>query len=515
MRSNIPSSEYAEPHAPSQDLTTRTVTSLFWLFSSNFANTTMRLAIVPILARILAPEAFGIAAAASVVTGFASIFSNVGIAPALMRLENVEPRHTKTGLTISTLLGLLAGAISIALAPWIAQFFNSPELTMVLYAQALLFPLRGLTVVCESMMQREMAFRRLAMIESVSYIVGYCLVAVTGALAGWGVWAIIAGTMTQNLIRVVLVVFSRLDYARAGFDWDAARTLARDGSGFTAMRTLAYVATQLDYMIVGRFLGMDVLGLYTKAYELLTRPANTLTATIRRPLFAGLVSIQSQEARLRRTFMRAVSIMSLVFIPATPLAVILSPELVLVILGDQWTEAILPFRALSTALYFVICGRITMTVLQARGVLLRGTYYYIFFALAILVGAWVGQFWGIGGVAWGVAGAFFVSFLLSTALVLNNLQISWVAFARIHARGVILAIGVLAVVWTITALVRPYDQPLLTLLAVGLVFGVVGLVLLVLAPRRLLGNDTDWLMARRNAFLHTLAGLRRTKAGNG
>lgn len=487
-----------------QDLTTRTIQSLLWLLSSNAVGALARLAVVPILARLLAPEVFGITAAASIVTGFAYIFASVGIGPTIIRLPDLEERHTKTGLTISVLLGLGAGSIAFLLAPWIAEFFNNPQLIPVLRVQSLLFPLRGLTVVCESMMQRELAFRRFAMIESLAYVVGYCLVAIGGALAGWGVWAIVLGAMSNNTLRLLLVVGSYPQYVRFGFDMQAARSLFRDGSGFTAMQFLSFVGSQIDYLVVGRLLGLEALGLYTKAYELISRIAGTLTQTIRRPLFAGLVSIQSEQARMRRVFLRGSTILGLLIIPLIPVAVVLSPEIILIVLGNQWTEAIIPFGILVGAMFFILAARINLVILQARGLLLRGTLYYLYYLVAILLGAWSGHFWGIIGVSAGVVIALFSCFLLSCAIVLRNLEIGWGTYFAAYGRSVLLAGLSLTIVWPIAYWMRTFEQPLLTALVAGMILGTVALLLLILVPKQVFGSEAEFVTSRAETFYRSM-----------
>src|SRR5688572_30526628 len=141
------------------------------------------------MARLITPAEFGVVSAALLVIGFSGIFAQLGLGPAIVQRPALEPRHLKTAFAASLYFGIVLGVVVWLTAPLVADFFRTAMLAPVLRVLAVSFPLRGLAVVSESLMQRELRFRWLAARELGSYALGFGLVGPLLALQGRGVWA--------------------------------------------------------------------------------------------------------------------------------------------------------------------------------------------------------------------------------------------------------------------------------------------------------------------------------------
>ena len=163
-------------------------------------------------------------------------------------------------------------AVIALVAPLSERVFPFDGLATVMLVLSLSFTLQAPSVVSEALMQRELAFRYLAIADTVSFLVGYCVVGVVLASPGAGVWAIVVANLAQTGLRtVMLIAVRRPPIGRP--DRGAAREIIHYGTGFTAGKVFNYAAGQGDYFVVGRTMSAAALGYYSRAYQLVAMPA--------------------------------------------------------------------------------------------------------------------------------------------------------------------------------------------------------------------------------------------------
>src|SRR6184192_2233383 len=259
-----------------RDLTRQTLGGLVWIGGGKVVYAGLRLLVLAIMARLLSPADFGIVGAALVVVGFSAIFSQLGLAPAIVQRPVLERRHLEAAFSASVLLGLLLGVLLWVSAPFAARFFHIAGVEPVLRVLAWIFPLDGLSAIAESQVQRELRFRWLATMEVLTFVLGYGIVGVVLALLGAGVWALVAAQMAQTALYTIILVVTRPPALRLLPDRAALGELMYYGGGFTASKIANYFALQVDNLVVGRWLGAAALGFYGRAYELMAGPPHLL-----------------------------------------------------------------------------------------------------------------------------------------------------------------------------------------------------------------------------------------------
>src|SRR5437016_2232474 len=174
-----------------QSMTNRTLSGLFWMSLATGANVVSLLLVLVVLARLLTPAEFGLAAVALMVIGFSTVFSEFGIGPAVVQRPHLRTAHLCSGFTLSVLFGVMIGALIWVTAPAVAGFFRLEELTHILRILAVIFPVQGLAVIADALLQRELRFRCLAVLEVVAVVLGYGVLGVTLATLGFGAWALV------------------------------------------------------------------------------------------------------------------------------------------------------------------------------------------------------------------------------------------------------------------------------------------------------------------------------------
>ena len=354
-----------------QSMTNRTLSGLFWTALSTGANTGALLLVLIVLARLLTPADFGLAAVAIMVIGFSAIFSEFGIGPAVVQRPDLQAAHLGSGWTLSVALGVLLGAIVWLTAPLVAAFFQLEPLTPMLRVLACIFPVQGLSVVSQSLLQRELRFRTLAVIEIVTSIVGYGIMGVTLALLGFGAWALIGAHLAQASLKTVLSLIARPHRIWPLVDRRACADLLYFGSGFTVGRVSNYAAGQGENVVIGYCLGAVALGIYGRAYQLMAGPAVLFGNVLDRVLFPAMVHVQHDPRRLADAYRRGTALVALVILPVSALVVALAPEVIAILLGSEWDAVVLPLQILSVGMLFRTGCKISDSLVRAIGAVYR------------------------------------------------------------------------------------------------------------------------------------------------
>ena len=429
-------------------LTHRALNGMLWVAWGNTAMAVLKVVVLVLLTRLLSPTDFGLVGAALVVIGFSLNFSQLGMGPALVQRPNLEPRHISTAFVASTGLGLLVGAVVWLLAPLIAQFFRMDGLLPVVRWLSLVFPITGIAAVSDSLLQREMRFRLLANRDIAAYAVGYGVVGIALALLGWGVWALVAAQLTQVTVRSAILLRSGPPLLSAPPTRASFMDLMEYGVGQSAARLGVIVANQADNMVAGRWLGAVALGLYSRAYQLMSVPTTLLGDVLDKVLFPTMARVQDDPRRLASAYLQGVACIGLVTLPVGVVAAVLAPELVATAFGSRWAGMVPPFQVLILGMMFRMSSRMSESLSRATGRVYRRAWRQWLYAGLVFFGASLGQRWGITGVACGVLLALLINYLLMAHLCLSVAGISWTQFfdAQLPALRLTVVVGALTFV---------------------------------------------------------------------
>jgi PST family polysaccharide transporter len=490
-------SRAAEAEALPVSMTHRTMSGMFWLLSGSGVQAVLRVAVIVVMARLLGPADFGLVAGALVLIDFVEVFSDLGIGLVIVQRHELEERHVRTGFTVSALLGLAFGAGLWLAAPALSQLMRMDGLTPVLRAMALVFPVDSLSLVASALLQRDLQFRTLARISVAAYVVGYGLVGVTLALAGLGVWALVCAYVAQTLAVSVALLAVRPHSKRLCFDWATLKEMTYTGAGFSAAQIFNYVALKGDNAIVGRWLGAGALGVYTRAYGLMTMSVTIFGSAFDRVLFASLAKMQHERERMALAFRRGVALITLVILPLSAVMFVLAPEVIQVLLGPKWVEVVVPFQVLAVGMLFRTSYKVSASVARATGAVYRSAWRQGVYALLVVAGAWAGHFWGVAGVSVGVLVALAVFFALMAQLSVRLTSISWRDYLAAHAPAASLTLLVGVEVWVVASALRRFDAPAFAVLGASIVVALVTFAALLKSrPRLALGEDGLWALCR-------------------
>ncbi|NIX78088.1 lipopolysaccharide biosynthesis protein [Microvirga terricola] len=483
-------------------LTERTVLGLVWTSLAMGAQALMQLVALIMLARLLPPSKFGVFAAALIVTSFCAIFSELGVGPAIVQRPTLKQRHIRVGFTLSVLLSFVAGGLVWAAAPYIARFFQIPDLAEVVRAISLGFPLQGVSMVAQALAQRDLRFRWLAAIDAGAFAAGFVIVAPVLAWFDFGIWALVGAYLTQQGLRMIILLVGQPHSKRLLLERRAIKELLYFGGGFTLARIGNYLANQGDNLVVGRWLGPQALGLYTHAYQLMAAPAVLVGQVLDRVLFPTMALVQLEPQRLARAYRSGISACALVILPASVIVGIVADEIVLVLLGPAWSGVIFPLRILAFGMLFRTSYKLSDSIARATGAVYARAWRQAVFAGAVVLGSLIGQLWGLGGVAFGVFSAIGLNFVLMAHLSLRLTGMSGSEFCRAHLPGIALAAILGFGAWALAGWLREQQtSPVVILFEIALLAPTISLLLCWLMPTFFLGQDSQSLLRALSALM--------------
>src|SRR6266516_4123177 len=291
-----------------------------------------------ILARLLTPQAYGLIGMVAVMTGFISIFEDLGLSAATIQKEKITADQISTLFWVNVGLSFAVMLLTIAIAPGVAWFYGEPRLTLITmgFAGGLLFG--GLTVQHEALLRRQMRFGALAAIEIISIVAGL-IVAINLAWRGAGYWSLVANQLVQGLtyaIGIWMVIGWRPGWP---VRYSGVRSMFAFGGNLTGFHVINYFARNLDNMLIGRFWGSWQLGLYAKAYQLLLLPIDQINTPIAAVAIPALSRLTDSPERYRKTYLRILEKVAILTMPGVAFMIASSDWIVQLVLGPQWSEA--------------------------------------------------------------------------------------------------------------------------------------------------------------------------------
>lgn len=479
------------------NLLARGITALQWNYAGVVVRVVCQLAIGIVLARMLGPAPFGVVAIAWLLIGACNLFVDFGLAAALIQKEQIGKQDIRFVFTCQVALGAVLSGAGIALSGVIASYFGLPEAAAPLRAMFALFLIQSLGQTSAALLRRSLDFRYLQQISIGSYLIGYLVIGIPGAFAGWGVWALVAANLTQAGVSSIGLVAR----ARPPLGWASRPSsggLFQFGGKVVAANLSSWAISNLDSLAVGRVLGVEALGLYNRALTLVSSPMGAFVSGLQGVLFAACSRAQHQPHSLRRAYLGATTAVGLVCLPLFLSVAAVAPTVIVGLYGKTWAIAAAPLVPLALAMsltaLLAVAGPVLMSMdrvgdeLRAQAV-----------ALAVLLPLlYLAARHSIMAVGWAILAVCAVRWILLTRAIARALSIPAASVSNALAMPCILALIVAASVWGVDRglLWQGFAEP--TRLLLDAIGGALALLagLRTLGPRLIRGDLGELLRSR-------------------
>jgi O-antigen/teichoic acid export membrane protein len=458
------------------------------------------------LARLLTPHEYGLAGMALVFSALVVGIADVGLGAGLVQRRAITEADRSTVFWTTLTLGCVLTAAGIGLSWPIADFFGEPAVQPLFAAVSTGFVVVALGRVHAVLLQRDMAFKAISLRVMAATTAGG-VVAVTLAALGFGPWALVGMNLSNGVVTTVLLWTFSSWHPQFTFSLASLRDLGAYGLNVFGSRIFEYVQGNADKVLVGRLLGASALGLYNVAFNLVVLPFLALVLALVDALFPAMARVQDDPARVAAAWLRATRMLVAITVPAMLGVVIVAPEFVAVVLGDQWTSAVEVLQLLAFAMVVHGVVAFSTTVLMAlnrTGLVLR----FMLCEVTVTIGALlVGLQWGIVGVAAAYVVAVAVMRSILGWLTARTLGISPLAPVRAVTGVVQAALVMMAVAWGARLTLLELDAP--AVLRLALVPAIGAIVYLPLCAARAPELVSDFQANARFAAAGRLLGRAR------
>jgi len=358
-------------------------------------------------------------ALAQVVLSIVGLFSTLGLPTAVIQTPLDRNRAAFSALAINFVAsGVVCGMIIVA-APWLGFLLGDLQVVPVLQVLSLTILVGGVTRVPEALIQKDLQFGRLSIMGIITEVVTVG-VSITLAWNGWGVWSLVYGAVAGAVTNAVVAwwFLSSVAWVRLG-NWDRGiiRQIASFGARIVGSASVYTLYSYTDNYVVGRVLGTESLGFYSKAVDLTSRTVDSINRIIGVVLFPSYAQVQDDKERLSRAYLKSLRMISLLTIPIAGGLFAVAEELVVVLLGAKWAPAVPPLKVLTFMSLLKPLSSTTSALFISTGF----PEYNLRAGLVVMAALLAGVFAFLSGGVLGVASA--VVFAHAVGLAYNVYQV--------------------------------------------------------------------------------------------
>lgn len=318
-----------------RSLTQKAVSGATWTGASSALTQAISLLGTLVLARLLTPEDYGLVGMARLAIGLIAIFRELGTTAAIIQRKQLSQEFLSSVFWANLGLAAVTFVFAIATSPMVALFFHQSKIGPIVQLLAVGFIVSALSSVPSALLNREMAFRKVMMIETGSAGFATCL-AVGMALRGAGVWSLVVSSLASTCVTTVFLWWSCPWRPKWLLSWTELRSIASFSLNLSGFNLVNYFSRNADNTIVGRYLGAYQLGFYQLAYNVMLYAVQNISQVMGRVLFPVFAKVQDDNERFRQAYTKAVSTIAVVTFPMMAGVMAVADPFVRAVLGEKW-----------------------------------------------------------------------------------------------------------------------------------------------------------------------------------
>ncbi len=337
---------------------------VFWSAVEKYSGVVVALVISAVLARLISPEDFGVVAIATVIISFLSMFSSMGIAPAIIQRNDLSEKNLDSIFTWSIVIGAILALILFACAKPIAGFYENELLVPVCRILSVNLFFAALNLVPNALMAKNKRFKQIAKRTLSLQVLGGGI-AIAAAYWGAGIYALLISPLITSIgVPAVNLTYypRRLDLH---FDLSPFKKIFSYAGFQFLFEFMNYFSRNLDKLIIGRYMGMSDLGYYDKSYRLMMQPLQKVTFVLNPVLQPVLSYLQDERRVLAEKYRQIIKSVANIGFPLAVFIFFSAGELIRTVYGEAWLPAVPAFRILALSLPFQMVLSTSGSIFQA------------------------------------------------------------------------------------------------------------------------------------------------------
>jgi len=329
-------------------------------------------------------------------------------------------------------------------------------------------------------------------------VFGYSILGIVLALNNFGVFSLIYATLAKEFISLfTLCFFSKTSFS---FKVDVAKMkqifLYSGGVGLS--NVFGYAANNADYVVIGKYLNPTALGLYTRAFTIMTLPLSKISMTIFDVIFSVFSNAKNDLVQIKNIYLKSIKIIAIISFPILSTIMIGSELIINGIYGEKWSGAIKVLQILCIAGFFRVITNTAGAVAKATGKVYEEAWRQLIFAIILIAGALIGYKYGIEGVGVAVVISSLWFYLSMAHLTKRIINVGWNEFIKAQTPGIVVFL-IITLLNYLTVILLNYLMVeqiyILKLLILFVISSTVSVLLVKKLPSKIIGEEGRNLLA--------------------
>lgn len=384
-----------------------------------------QLAYLAVMARLLEKSDFGLMAIVGSLLAFGNVLSEAGMGAALIQKKNMTNNHKVAALHGSLFLGVVFCILYLILAKPLSLFFDYNNMDAMIRVLSISILLNAISSVSISLLHKSFSFKQSSIItvsaNMFSYTVGIIL-----AFMDYGVWSLVYAALVSSLFKALGYFYLAPIQWKSTLYKTEYRELFSFGSGMILLRFANYFGGNGINLLLGKIFAPDILGVFERAYKIKGIPSIYLGSVLDKVMFPVMSEIQDEKERLFKVYNTGLGIANVIMMPVAIVLILFADEIVLVLLGKNWVDTIIPLQIMFVILPFSISSRMADSVIRSLGfIYLNVKRKFIYVIILLLAVGFGGYYYGIVGAAIGYTFSYLMNYILMVLLVKKVLKKSF------------------------------------------------------------------------------------------
>ena len=452
---------------------------------AKYSGIVISLVVMGVLARLLTPDDFGIVAIATVFIAFFELFTNIGFSSAIIQHKALTAHDLSNIYSFTLWMGLGLSLLFFAASWVIASYYDSHALRPICQLLSLSLFLSSASMVPNTLFYRAKQFKLLA-IRTLCIQLTTGATAITAAWLGAGLYTLTIQPLLSGLLLYLISIHYHPVRPRLTFGLASIRKIWGYSMYQFLFNLINYFTRNLDKLLIGKYLGMDLLGYYEKSYRTMMLPVQNITYVITPVLHPLLSDYQHDRQQLRMAHEKMIHLLALIGFPLSVLSYFCASEAILLLFGDQWQASVPAFQILSLTIGIQLVLSSSGSFFQSGGDT-RSMFHCALFAAtvsALGLAAGVCYFKSLEAIAWCILATFLLSFMQCYTLLYQRVfQHAITPFLQKLTLPFAISVLLFVAMWLVHPWAERFDT-IVSLLLKGVIFILTYALLLQLTGER-------------------------------
>ena len=394
------------------DIKTKSTNAAIWSAIDKFGEQGVRFILGLIVARLLFPSDYGLIGMLAVFLAIPDVFINSGFGAALIQKKSANATDFSTVFYFNIVVGIFFYFILYISAPFIANFYEEPQLVLLTRVLGLTFIFSSFAIIQRTILTKKLDFKTQTII-SISSILPSGIIGVLFAYYGYGVWAIVFQSLSRQFLIAVFFWLFNSWRPKLEFSLQSLKSLFGFGSNLLISGLLNTAFTRIQLIVIGKVFSAETLGYYTRAQQFNQLPSTTLNSIIGRISFPIFSSIQNDNHLLLKGYRKLMKMSAFVNFPIMLGLIVVSEPLIRILLTEKWLPAVPYLQVLCIGGLLGPQQLLSLSIITAKGHSRLFLKLDIFKKAVMLTTIFITYRWGVMAIIYGMVFVSYFSFYVN------------------------------------------------------------------------------------------------------